>query len=146
MSTFNILLNHSESGDTVVPEQVNVEDGDTLHFAAQNAQFIITPFFSTGDYDQNSITVTPQAPVDLEVRTTPADADIFGINCQGIHYYDADSDSPQIPIPPGQTTPAKIIIVKAGLEENVLRNKLVAKLTRVQNLINSFYEFKEHIL
>lgn len=145
MATHTILLTHSETGDSVLPEEVKVGNGDTLHLIAVNADFEISPFFITGTYDQDKILVTPQSPKDINVRIAPNEADVMEINCLGTHIYGLDAAATPIPIPPEYLTPSKIIVVRAGLEENVIRNTLVSSLNRKQKLIDSFYEIKKLI-
>ncbi len=146
MTTHTILLSHSAGGDTVTPEEVKVSNGDTLHLIAYNADFEITPFFITGTYDQDKILLTPQSPVDINVRIAPDSADVLEINCLGLHVLDPNSAQPSVPVPPEYLTPSKIIVIRAGLEENVVHNRLNLRLTRMQKLIDSFYEIKNPVL
>lgn len=146
MATHTILLLHSESGDTVTPAEVKVDQNDILRISAKDANFEVCPSIGSGNYTQNGILVTPQSPLEVRIITLPTDIDIFEVRCLAKHSSISENgDDQDSPIPPEYLTPSKIIVVRASLEENVVHDRLNLRLARMQKLIDSFYELKKPI-
>jgi hypothetical protein len=132
------------NGVTLNPSDLKIESGDSLIFHAIGSDWNVILVFVDGDYNHSSLYVKQNTSETIKVFSAPKDGAIFEATCNACLTEFSDAEENDIDIPPIEA-PKRIVVIRAGMTVDNLRNSIENKLNKINQLRIFLRELEEQI-